>query len=250
MEGAAIPRDRQPNEFRLEPGSHRDPDDGVCIVELASIIAGEPFSDTPRCVCEVIASFLRSWNDRATYGDRQRLLPYAERIIGTAGDPYATERRRDICIAFAGLRVEGGRVRRFGSRLRMRARLAIQIGIASATRLDRGAGEYAARLCFGRDDADTAFDLLDRLLEQGDGERAAGAKPRLPHHWVPAVVPERSGANGNGNGNGHRDELGVRATVIARQRGKTGHGAANGNGRPDGNGHTARRRAGKRAGRR
>ena len=69
-------------DVRLEPGSHRSPSDGVCIVELASMIGGEPFSDRPRCVCPVVASFLRGWNDRAGYADRQRLHPYAPRVVG------------------------------------------------------------------------------------------------------------------------------------------------------------------------
>ena len=41
---------------RLEAGSHRSPADGVCIVELASIIGGESFSDSPRCVDRVVAA--------------------------------------------------------------------------------------------------------------------------------------------------------------------------------------------------
>src|SRR5688572_28204125 len=88
--------------WKLEAGRHRSADDGVCIVELASILAGEDFSDRPRCVCEVLAAFLRNWNDRAGYADRQRLLPYADRLIRTAGDPAATSRRRGICLAWTG----------------------------------------------------------------------------------------------------------------------------------------------------
>jgi len=45
-----------PDRLRLQPGSHRSPRDGVCVVELASVLAGERFSDRPRCVCEVIAA--------------------------------------------------------------------------------------------------------------------------------------------------------------------------------------------------
>ena len=47
--------------------------------------------------------------------------------------------------------------------------------------------------------------------------------PSLPAHWVHAELDRlvEPNGNGNGNGNGHRrDELGIRATIIARQRGK------------------------------
>ena len=80
--------------LRLEAGSHDSPGDGVCIVELASVIAGEPFSDHPRCVCKVIAAFLRSWNDRASHSARQRLLPYAERVVGSRAARRAPPRLR------------------------------------------------------------------------------------------------------------------------------------------------------------
>src|ERR687883_108542 len=50
--------------LRLAPGSHRSPREGVCVVELASLIGGESFSDRPRCVCPVIAAFLRSFNEK------------------------------------------------------------------------------------------------------------------------------------------------------------------------------------------
>jgi hypothetical protein len=45
---------------RLSAGRHRSPDDGACVMELASMLAGEPFSDRPATVCPVIAGFLGS----------------------------------------------------------------------------------------------------------------------------------------------------------------------------------------------
>jgi hypothetical protein len=88
--------------LRLEPGTHASPYDGVCVVELASVLAGEEFSDHPRCVCEVIAGLLRSWNDRAGHFDRQRLVPYASRVIGSRAGRKVTRVRRDICLSWAG----------------------------------------------------------------------------------------------------------------------------------------------------
>lgn|SRR5215212_4679979 len=195
-------RIRPGSSVRLEPGSHRSPDDGVCIVELASIIGGEPFSDRPGCVCRVLGSFLRGWNDRAGYADRQRLRPYASRVVGTGGYPRVSRIRRDICLRWVGMDLDRGPLGRLGVQLRVRARIAWAVGIWSAMRLDEGAGAYAARVCFARGGIDEAFALLDRMLEVGAPRRSA-------------------------NGNGHRrDELGIRATIVARERGSAKSPAA------------------------
>jgi hypothetical protein len=196
--------------LRLEPGSHASPEDGVCIVELASILARERFSDEPECVCDVIGAFLRAWNDRASYVDRQRLRPYAERIVGTRSGRTITRRRRDICLVWSDIAgLEGGPLSRTFSRLQARARVGWLLGFRSALRLDQGAGEYAALVCFARHGSEASFRLLDRLLEVGGekGPPARGVMPRVEPSAPPAL-------NGHANGNGHSN----------------GKGHANGNG--------------------
>jgi hypothetical protein len=72
------------DNMQLDEGKHNAIDEGVCLVEAASWLAGEPFSDHPACVCPVIGAFCRSWNDSVQAEDRNRLLkPYAARIVGT-----------------------------------------------------------------------------------------------------------------------------------------------------------------------
>jgi hypothetical protein len=207
---------------RLEPGSHRSPDEGVCVVELSSMVAGESFSDRPDCVCQVIAAYLRAWNDRAGYAQRQRLVPYATRVIGSRADRATTRRRRDLCLVWGELvDPASGRVGRLLGRLRARFRFGWLMGLRSALRLNEGAAEYAARVCFVRHGPEAAFRLLDRLLE-ADGEEPAELEPKLPANWVPATLDDVGHGNGNGNGNGNgggREDLGVRATIIARLRG-------------------------------
>ena len=68
---------------RLSQGKHRDPDHGACVMELASMLAGEPFSDRPRCVDPVIAGFLRTYNDGIDERRRQDLYPLAAEVVGT-----------------------------------------------------------------------------------------------------------------------------------------------------------------------
>ena len=67
----------------LRAGGHQSPDDGFCVMELTSFLAHEPWSDAPQCASPVIAAFLRSWNDSVSDDFRQRLKPYAARVIGT-----------------------------------------------------------------------------------------------------------------------------------------------------------------------
>ncbi len=81
------------DEITLQHGSHKNFEEGACIMELASFIADEPWSDHPKCVSPILGAFLRAWNDALDAETRQRLKPYAERVIGTAGDKAADGRR-------------------------------------------------------------------------------------------------------------------------------------------------------------
>lgn len=160
--------------LRLGPGSHGSPREGVCVMELAALLAGERFSDRPRCVCPVIAAFLRAWNDRLGYADRQRLLPCAEMILDSRSDRATTRLRRDFCLVWAGADLSGGIGRRFGARVLLRWRIAVLVGLRPALRLDEGAAELAARTVFAELGSGAAFRLLEGLLSAGD---QAGADP-------------------------------------------------------------------------
>lgn len=167
------------------------------------MIGGEQFSDRPGCVCPVIGAFLRSWNDGVGYADRQRLEPYASAVVGTGGHRRISRIRRDICLSFAGAKLDRGWLRRAASRLRMRARIAWTVGFFPSIWLKEGAGAYAARACFAGGGSREAFALLDRLV-------AVGSPPS----------DEPSSSNGNGNGHAH-DDLGIRAVIAARERARS-----------------------------
>lgn len=63
------------------------------MVDVASLLAGETFSDRPRCVSPVIRAFLHDYNDGLDYRRRQELLRCATDITGTRG-PRGLERTR------------------------------------------------------------------------------------------------------------------------------------------------------------
>jgi hypothetical protein len=69
--------------IKLSKGKHTSPEDGACVMELASMLAGEPFSDHPVTVCPVIGSFLRSYNDSVDDARRQSLYAYASKVVGS-----------------------------------------------------------------------------------------------------------------------------------------------------------------------
>ncbi len=91
----AHPRSHQ--TVRLAAGSHADPAAGVCVVELASMLAGEPFSAYPSCVCPVIAAFMRTYNDLIDDTRRADLYPYAAEIVGTEATKRDERKRARLC---------------------------------------------------------------------------------------------------------------------------------------------------------
>jgi hypothetical protein len=67
----------------LARGKHASPRSGACVMELASMLAGEPFSDRPATVCPIVGAFLRAYNDAVDDNRRQDLYAYASGAVGT-----------------------------------------------------------------------------------------------------------------------------------------------------------------------
>ena len=84
----------------LNSGGHNNINDGMCAMEAASYIAGEPWSDHPECVCPVIAAFLRDWNDSLKDDERNKFIT-PELIIKTIGtrSTKEVERKRSLMAA-------------------------------------------------------------------------------------------------------------------------------------------------------
>src|SRR5258708_3495049 len=62
-------------------------------MELASLVAGEPWSDHPACVHPVLAAVARGVNDAVCEACRPRLGALVPRMIGTAARGTPDERR-------------------------------------------------------------------------------------------------------------------------------------------------------------
>jgi hypothetical protein len=102
--------------IRLGPGRRKSPGQVVCVMELASMLAGERFSDRPRTVCAMIAALLRAYNDGIDDERRTDLYRCAANAVGTRVDPALQQRRERFAIHWAQMRYE----KRRGSRRLLR----------------------------------------------------------------------------------------------------------------------------------
>src|SRR4051794_29237301 len=82
----------------LARGKHTSPRAGACVMELASMLAGEEFTDRPASVCPVVGAFLRAYNDAVDDRRRQDLYGYASAAVGTRASAAVTRRRAQRCL--------------------------------------------------------------------------------------------------------------------------------------------------------
>src|SRR4051812_33649604 len=75
-------------DVKLAKGSHSSPQQGACLLEVVSMFANEPFSDHPACVSPVLRNFGINLNDQWGGAQRQKLVPFIPRLVGTAGDGH------------------------------------------------------------------------------------------------------------------------------------------------------------------
>ena len=161
---------------RLKRGKHVSPEHGVCVMELASMLAGERFSDHPRSVSPVIGAFLRAYNDLVDDDRRQDLYRFAADSVGTRAPRAIESARGAACREWvAGIVSPGFR----------RPPMAItprQRRIWNAIEAARQAARRAER-------HEQALALVERLIALGRPERAWSSGDALP----PPVAPEPPG---------------------------------------------------------
>jgi hypothetical protein len=69
----------------LKSGSH-EPDGEFCVMEAVAYVAGEKWSDSPKCASPSISGFLRYWNDGMNDEDRQMLKPLIPKLVNSRAD--------------------------------------------------------------------------------------------------------------------------------------------------------------------
>jgi len=70
----------------LSRGRHRNASKGACFMELASFLAGEKWSDHPRCTHPLLGTLARAVNDQTSDAARGRLAGLIPEVIGLTSD--------------------------------------------------------------------------------------------------------------------------------------------------------------------
>jgi hypothetical protein len=166
--------------IRLGKGKHNSPQDGACVMELASMLAGERFSDHPVSVCPVIGAFLRAYNDSIDGERRQDLYAYAAKVVGSRTSEEVQSARVAHLASWASVRRQR-RWSRFVLPLRWRALAGNSQPDAVASRAVR-----AIRMHNDRMHAEVLA-LIDELLMIGASEEPSPAT-LLCCHRRPAQV--------------------------------------------------------------
>lgn len=160
---------------KLGVGRHDGPGGVVCVMELASMLAGERFSDRPASVCPVIGAILRAYNDNTEEALRQDLYRFAADVVGTRASFELQHRRATLALAW-------GRARHDA-----RGRLRRQPPAPDADWSPELVAEYVIRSLGRRITADVhgaMLGLLDELI-------ALGSESQLIEH-LPQPVEDRS----------------------------------------------------------
>lgn len=134
----------------LRAGWHLGPDDGTCLMEHVSQVAGLKFTDTPRCTDPLLAALAQLVNDAVSDRGRPQLLSFARQL---ASRPRAgTGSAPAIVLAVLGPALERRPARRDLQRHQARAR-------RRAAAASRSGGGIRAR-------------LLDELYRRGPARHA------------------------------------------------------------------------------
>ena len=181
---------------RLSRGKHSSPAQGVCVMELASMLAGETFNDRPSCVDPVIGGLLRAYNDTVDGERRQDLYRLAATVVGSAATIEVERARAARCLVFA-------------NQHRTRARWGRRRPPALAAHLGSDAPGVLAVRSLGRIDADGHRELMafvEELVAIGRPAQDIGLmrKPTLERFPLRSVPVSVSTTHGEGS-----DALGI-----------------------------------------
>jgi hypothetical protein len=165
---------------KLSRGRHSSPEHGACVMELASMLAGESFSDHPRSVSRPIASFLRGYNDLLDDHRRRDLYRFAAQTVDTTASSEIERARIARLLAWGDERWDRRTARSLIDSLRQRRAVKERVSDPEP------AGTYAVH-AIGRitDEAHAAaIALVDELIAMGstDGggnypDRGLAAEP-------------------------------------------------------------------------
>lgn len=138
----------------LARGRHRSPRDGACAMELASVLAGEPWSDAPMCTHPLLARLARLVNDATSDAGRRRVALLVPDLVGLTGPDPRWHLETALAVASRALHVAAP----WDQRPLAAAVLACERSLALSAGWDRGRlrPESAAALAAAPDAAEWA----------------------------------------------------------------------------------------------
>jgi hypothetical protein len=89
----------------LSRGKHRTPAKGACVMEYASYLAGERWSDHPACTHPLLAELARQVNDFISDVTRQTFVEFVPDVIGLTGSDLRFDLRIALRVARTALPV-------------------------------------------------------------------------------------------------------------------------------------------------
>ena len=89
----------------LSRGKHRRPAKGACVMEYASYLAGEKWSDHPSCTHPLLAELARQVNDFISDATRQTFVEFVPDMIGLTGSDLRFDLRIALRVACTALPV-------------------------------------------------------------------------------------------------------------------------------------------------
>lgn len=171
----------------LSRGKHRTPRSGACFMEMASVLAGERWSDQPQCTHPLLAGLARLVNDSISDVRRRELVELIPSVVGVRGSGLAWEVSLVSAVAVeAILDVPEERQRALAAGLIRCEELAVALGP------DRVEGVEAIRRAL--DDVPLAVSWADRFLKPGPISTGQFRKHTAPTMIRCAVLGVASGA--------------------------------------------------------
>jgi hypothetical protein len=89
----------------LSRGRHRNPRKGACFMEMASVLAGERWSDHPRCTHPLLGNLARLVNDCTSDDHRHELATLIPSVVGLTSDDPRMDARIALRCACAAMPV-------------------------------------------------------------------------------------------------------------------------------------------------
>lgn len=128
----------------LADGPHNSPEEGACVMEMVSFLAGEEWSDTPACSNDLISFLAQNVNDILDDKSRQLILGQFDRLFNTSDPRFVKEFKAEY-LKYMATKVDGfcTTVAAYATR---NDRLQAERDLSLAAELDDVYGENYARM--------------------------------------------------------------------------------------------------------